>query len=326
MSIDPREMFQRSPDNPILTTADVPQMVSAICNPGVARVGDTTVLLARVEDRTGLSRLIVATKADKDTDWLIEPDRGMDPDPDRPEERWGIEDPRISQIGDDYYIAYTGVSVGGPQVCLAVTQDFERFDRLGPIAGPEDRDAALLPATFGGKFALLHRPTPIETDEVGTHIWLSWSKDLRAWGGHQVLLAARHRQWWDAKRIGVGPPPLLTKAGWLVCYRTGGHHGSGPVSRLGLALLDRHNPSVVLARGNEWVFAANAPYERKGDAADVVSPCGWYLEGDRDTLVMYYGGGDSNICVASASLADLLSYLNRHPCNGQSHREMVGTS
>ena len=136
MSINPREMFHRSPNNPILTAGDVPEMVSAIFNPGVARVGSTTVLLARVEDRTGISRLIVATNNDGESSWAVEPGRGMAPEKDRPEEHWGIEDPRISKIGDDYYIVYTGESASGPQLVLA---DHERLRSVGspwPDRGP----------------------------------------------------------------------------------------------------------------------------------------------------------------------------------------------
>ena len=61
------------------------------------------------------------------------------------------------------------------------------------------------------------------------------------------------------------------------------------------------------------MFGPHAPYERAGDVPDVVFPCGWILREDGDTLDMYYGAADTCICVATASLRELLEWLRRHP-------------
>ena len=79
---------------------------------------------------------------------------------------------------------------------------------------------------------------------------------------------------------------------------------SGSIYRLGLALLDRDDPTKMLARGNEWVLGPHEAYERGGDVPDVVFPCGWVLRDDGDTLHLYYGAADTVVCVAEASLAD----------------------
>ena len=55
-----RELFQRHPANPILTAADWPYPANAVFNPAAAQLADATVLLARVEDLTGISHLTVA--------------------------------------------------------------------------------------------------------------------------------------------------------------------------------------------------------------------------------------------------------------------------
>ncbi len=78
-------------------------------------------------------------------------------------------------------------------------------------------------------------------------------------------------------------------------------------------MLDKDDPTKVLARGNEWVFGPQEPYERSGDVPDVVFPCGWVLRDDEDTLHVYYGAADSVVCVAEASLTRLLSHLEEHP-------------
>src|SRR4029077_3943976 len=87
-------------------------------------------------------------------------------------EHWGVEDPRITQIDGTYYVVYTGYSEGGPLVCLATTEDFVTFERHGVIVPPEDKDAALFPDTFDGRWALLHRPAAA-TAGFGAHVWRS---------------------------------------------------------------------------------------------------------------------------------------------------------
>lgn len=314
--VHPRELLQRCPDNPILKASDFPKMVNAVFNPGATMFADETLLLVRVEMRNGLSHLAVVTSSDGRTNWKIDPDRRMDPELDSFTEQWGIEDPRITKLGDDYMIVYTGYSAGGPLVCLATTRDFHTFERRGVLMPPEDKDAALFPTTFNGRYALIHRPAPAMSS-LGAHAWLSWSPDLRHWGDTQVLLPARRGGWWDANKIGVGPPPMLTDEGWLVCYHGVKVTASGSIYRLGLALLDRDRPDQILIRGNEWIFGPHASYERLGDVPDVVFPCGWILRDD-DTIDMYYGAADSTVAVASASLTDLLDYLHSHDSRDES--------
>ena len=310
--VDPRELFTRYEGNPIIKPADFPTMVNAAFNPAAVEFEGQTLLLVRVEDRTGLSRLVVATSDDGYSGWELDTKRGIAPDQARFEEQWGVEDARITRGDDGYLIVYTGYSPGGPLVCLAKTTDFRTFERRGVIQSPEDKDAALFPQKFDGRWVLIHRPAA-RGSEHGAHIWMSWSPDLRHWGDAQILLPARRGAWWDANKIGLGPPPLLTDKGWLLCYHGVRVTVSGSIYRLGLAMLDRDDPSVLIARGNDWVFGPQASYERSGDVPDVVFPCGWILEEDGDTVRMYYGAADSTVCVATASVRELLEHLSNHP-------------
>src|SRR5665811_109255 len=99
-----REIYQRFAGNPILSATDFPGTVNAVFNPGAAEVKGRTLLLLRVEDRSGLSSLVVATSENGLTGWEIDQTRGLQPRSDVDEEKWGLEDPRITRIGDDYYV------------------------------------------------------------------------------------------------------------------------------------------------------------------------------------------------------------------------------
>ena len=305
------ELFERYGGNPILAAGDWPYTVNAVFNPGVTRLDGETLLLARVEDRTGMSHLCVARSRDGVGGWRIDPEQRLAPDLESDAERYGVEDPRITFCGDEHMIVYTGYSNAGPLVRLASTRDFRTFEPHGTLMPPEDKDAALFPHTFDGRWALLHRPVATQPRQMA-HIWLSWSPDLHYWGDNQILLPAREGGWWDAHKVGLGPPPLLTERGWLLLYHGVRVTAAGSIYRLGLALLDADRPERVLARSNEWVFGPREPYELAGDVPAVVFPCGWAVDDDGDTVRVYYGAADSSICLATASLQALLDWLDRH--------------
>lgn len=316
------QLFHRYEGNPILTRDHWPHTVNAVYNPGAVQLDGETLLLVRVEDRSGISQLSIARSRDGCTGWRIDPEPALAFDPQLYEEAWGLEDPRITRVGDEYFIVYTGYSRGGPLVRLASTRDFHSFKRLGTLMPPHDKDAALFPGKFNGRWALIHRPSP-EIDvsgTIGTHIWLSWSPDLSHWGDHTVLIRARQGGWWDADRIGLSPPPLLTEYGWLILYHGMRRIASGAIYRLGLAMLDRDDPGRLLVRSNEWIFGPETDYERTGDNPDVVFPCGWILEENGRTLRLYYGAADTSVCLAFGKLDEIIDFLYSHCICGRRHK------
>jgi predicted GH43/DUF377 family glycosyl hydrolase len=302
-------LFLRSDANPILTPADVPYAANSVFNPGAARVGNETLLLVRVEDLRGISQLHVARSADGLVDWRFDPEPLLRSDVDRdPEETWGCEDPRLTWLPEreEWAIAYTAYSRRGPLVSIATTRDFTTVQRLGPALPPENKDAALFPRQFDGRWAMIHRPSPLRG---GAHMWISYSPDLRHWGDHGLLLEARDGAWWDAGKIGLGPPPLETADGWLVLYHGVHSTSDGPIYRAGLALLDLEDPRTVLRRTDEWVFGPIAPYEMTGDVGRVVFPCGWVVDEPSDRLQLYYGAADSVVATATARLSEVLAQV-----------------
>ncbi|MGO9207161.1 MAG: hypothetical protein ACLQBX_13460 [Candidatus Limnocylindrales bacterium] len=142
---------------------------------------------------------------------------------------------------------------------------------------------------------------------------ISFSPDLRHWADHRLLLEAREGAWWDAGKIGLGPQPIETAEGWLILYHGAHMTARGPIYRVGLALLDLDNPTVVLRRSDEWVLGPQAAYERSGDMPQIVFPCGAILDAAADRLDMYYGASDTVVGVASASLSAVLDYLRSCP-------------
>jgi predicted GH43/DUF377 family glycosyl hydrolase len=312
------ELFTRYKENPVLTADMWPYTVNAVFNAGVTQLEDKTLLLVRVEDRTGSSHLSVVSSRDGYTDWEIDSKPSFAPEPDSYSEAYGIEDPRITKCADEYMITYTGYSRAGPLVCLAATTDFQTFERRGVIMPPEDKDAALFPIKFGGRWCLIHRPVASGDHIPGSqHVWLSWSPDLKHWGDFQLLLPTR-QGWWDGAKVGVGPPPMLTDHGWLLLYHGVRVTAAGSIYRLGLAMVDKEDPTTLIARSREWIFGPVTPYERAGDVPDVVFPCGWILDDDQ-TVRMYYGAADTSIGVATAELDELVRFAFSHCVCGDSH-------
>lgn len=215
--------------------------------------------------------------------------------------RYGVEDPRITEIDGEYYITYSAASEQGIVVRLAKTADFVTAIQLGIVFTPDNKDAALFPERIGGMCYALHRPSTSEY--APPNMWLAASPDLLHWGGHRMIAAVRPGMW-DETRIGAGAVPIRTDAGWLCIY-----HGADSANRyaLGAMLLDLDDPSRVIARSGEPLLTPDAPYEHQGFFGQVVFTCGAVQDGD--TLSVYYGAADSTVCLAMASIAEILRTL-----------------
>lgn len=127
------ELFRRYEDNPILSSHDWPYPVNTVFNPAATMIDGKVLLLARVEDRRGISHLTKAVSADGYRNWKIDEEPTLEPDPEHfPEDKWGIEDPRITYLPElkEYAVTFTSYSGGGPLVSLALTKDFHHSSAL----------------------------------------------------------------------------------------------------------------------------------------------------------------------------------------------------
>lgn len=218
-----------------------------------------------------------------------------------PQEAFGIEDCRVVQLGDTYYLSYTAVSGQGVGVGLRSTSDWKTFRHEGMILPPHNKDCALFSEKIGGKYYALHRPSSV--DLGGNYIWLAESPDGIHWGRHRCIIRTREGSW-DSKRVGAGAAPIKTSRGWLEIY-----HGANDAHQyaLGAFLLDLENPSVVLARTAGPIMFPAETYELSGFFGHVVFTNGHVLRGDE--LTIYYGAADEFVCGAAFSVSAILDAL-----------------
>jgi predicted GH43/DUF377 family glycosyl hydrolase len=236
-------------------------------------------------------------------------------------ERYGCEDPRVNRLELDgqvlYLITYTALSSPafsgrGNRVALAVTKDLRAFHKHGVVIPDlEDKDAVIFPEVIGGRIVLLHRVWP--------DIQLVYFESLEQllypeedfWGAYRVSLdrftLIKPEYEWERVKIGAGPPPIKTDAGWLLIY-----HGvdSADFYRAGAALLDLEDPRRIIARSPSPILEPEEEYERVGDVPNVVFPVGAVVRDEE--LYVYYGGADTCCCLATAPLADILDHLLAH--------------
>lgn len=218
-------------------------------------------------------------------------------------ETFGIEDCRVSQLEDTYYLTYTAVSENGVAVGMRSTQDWKTFNHHGIIIPPHNKDCAIFETKINGKYYAFHRPSSVEIG--GNYIWLASSLDGVHWGHHKCIIKTRPTKW-DNARVGSGAAPIKTDKGWLAIY-----HGANTEHFycLGAFLLDLNNPEIVLARTDEPIMIPKEDYEIHGFFGKVVFTNGHVLHDDGDTLTVYYGAADEFICGANFSINEICSYL-----------------
>jgi predicted GH43/DUF377 family glycosyl hydrolase len=222
--------------------------------------------------------------------------------PASPYEVFGVEDPRITRIGDTYYVNYTAVSPHGIATALVSTPDFVQIARHGIIFPPDNRDVTLFPEPINGMYICYHRPMPGMFMRM--NIWMATSPDLRHWGDSRLVLASQPGHW-DAGRVGGGAPPILTECGWLSIY-----HGADEQDRycLGAFLTPYDDPGRIIARSTDAILRPRAPYEVDGFFSDVVFTCGAVVVDGKVRL--YYGAADESLAMADAPLSELLDSLD----------------
>jgi len=307
-----RDAFHRWEGNPVLELDDMPFRCNTVFNGTPVKIDGEYLILLRIEGQQGYSFFALARSPDG-YHFTVDERPALRPARDETfgkYETLGIEDPRATRIDGTYYILYTATSGNGARIALAKTDDFQTFERIALVSEPGNKDGVLFPEKIGGLYARLDRPIG---GGVGS-IWISFSKDLHHWGESQVVMTPRAGHW-DSYRIGASAPPIRTEHGWLEIYHGVKMTASGPIYRAGTVLLDLENPAKVIARCPVALLSPREDYERIGDVGNVVFPCGAIVE-DSGEVKMYYGAADTCLCVATASIDEIIRCtLNHHDEN-----------
>lgn len=216
---------------------------------------------------------------------------------------FGVEDCRVALLDNTYYLTFTAVSDKGVGIGLRTTKDWKNFQSHGMILPPHNKDCAIFEEKINGLYYALHRPSSV--DIGGSYIWLASSTNGTHWGDHQCIIKTR-KDSWDSARVGAGAAPIKTDKGWLEIYHGADHQHH---YCLGAFLLDRDDPSKVIARTENPIMIPTAEYELSGFFGNVVFTNGHVLGPDGDTVTVYYGASDEFVCGARFSIKEIISLL-----------------
>ncbi len=225
----------------------------------------------------------------------------------------GCEDPRLTRIDNRVYLTYVAYDGHShPRVALSSIDidDFlkHKWDWKKPvlISPPYivDKNACILPEKINGKYVIFHRVFPnILIDFVDD---LDFDGKSRWLMGQFTIPTRALSSAWDSLKVGCGPPPIKTSEGWLLIYQAVCKRDESRY-KIGAMLLDLKDPTKVLARTRSPILEPIATYENEGWKAGVVYPCGAVII--NDCLIVYYGGADTVVCVASTKMQQFLNGL-----------------
>ena len=236
-------------------------------------------------------------------------------------ERFGCEDPRVTKMGDKYYIFYTALShypfvAEGIKIGVAVTKDFETIEKH-QVTTFNSKAMALFPEKINGKMVAIltanteKLPADIalayfdsEKDIWSKRFWNKWYENIEE---NKIDFGER-----EEDHIEIGAPPLKTDKGWLLVYSYIKNYftPSEVVFQIKAVLLDAKDPSKIIGR-SETLMRPEESYEIYGQVPNIIFPSGAYIEGD--DLHIYYGATDTTCCAAKFKLSDLLEEMTLKP-------------
>lgn len=325
--------IKQDTDNPILlpiknTEFDCPvskQKVhweaKDVYNPAAVVRNGKVYLLYRAEDTLksvdGTSRIGLAVSSDgihfkRQTKPVFFPDNDFM----KPYE-WagGCEDPRIVETEDGKYIVtYTTYDGKTARLCVASSPNLQKWKKHGLAFNQLkykdlwSKSGAIICRRVGSRLITTKINGKYWMYFGDTSIFLATSKDLIHWeiveeetGKPKPIFGARPDKF-DSRLVESGPPAMITKNGILLLYNSMNLHENGfaglppDAYSAGQILLDKNDPSKVIARTDENFMKPEKPYELTGQVNQVV-----FIEGlvyFKKKYFLYYGTADSKIAVA----------------------------
>ncbi len=319
---EPSKHLERYKGNPVLEPVEGSSWESKyVLNPGALRIKDKVYLFYRAVGPDNISHIGLAiTDGYKVLERLPEPIFS----PETPEEKMGCEDPRVMIMDGKIIMVYTAYDGNIAQIAIAsiklddfINGNYTAWQREGlAFTNIWDKDAIILPEKINNKYVVYHRIEP--------SMWVTYTDEMKfpIREKHSIILGPRPGRMWDSLKIGAGAQALKTKYGWLLIYHGVDHNY---VYRLGVILVDLHNPQKVIYRSPNPILEPEEDYEIGLSGAwvpNVVFTCGAVpavdkeVIEDNDEILVYYGAADTSIGMAKATLADLIPEsfrkLNNH--------------
>jgi predicted GH43/DUF377 family glycosyl hydrolase len=293
--------WHRSTDAPVISPAGDGWQSAGTFNPAVTEASGKIVMLYRAQDSQGTSRLGYADSADgvhfkRRDEPVLNPTESY-------EKNGGVEDPRLVQFGETYYLTYTGYNQTDAQLCLAISKDLIHWERKGVIIPANKgnwnvkwtKSGAIVPEKIDGKYWMYFLGTSPDNKDQGG---LAYSQDLMHWteATKTPVLPVRPGQF-DSRVAEPGPAPILTPNGIVLVY-----NGADDklVYRTGVAIFDRKNPRKLLWRSDRPILQPEKDWEKVGQVPNVVFVEGVVKRGER--YLFYYGAADKYIGVAEAPI------------------------
>ncbi|WP_066801379.1 glycosidase [Sphingomonas soli] len=167
---------------------------------------------------------------------------------------YGVEDARISRIGDKYFMTVCGVSAERHCTAMYRSGNGLDYDLLGIVLDHQNKDMLLFEGKVGGKFMALTRPLgevyfayPDDSEWLGgPSINMAQSPDGLHWKPLDTPGLRARKGTTSTQRIGGGSQPVLTPEGWMLIYHGVEKQGAVGIYRSFWALLDRDDPSKIL--------------------------------------------------------------------------------
>jgi predicted GH43/DUF377 family glycosyl hydrolase len=243
--------------------------------------------------------------------------------PGEPYDADGCEDPRVTKIGDTYYMHYTAIAIENDdtwlvRIALATSKNGRTWTKHGVVgpAGSRSKAATLFPEPIGGKYWWFYTWEADRPESTIVGMAADNLEEVVSPPAGQVANTLENYDTWAVfapphtkttlRGAEVGAPPIKTKDGWLFIY-CNANLTEYPGWTVKAALLDLDDPRRVIAETPEPILAPETEEELGGVVENVTFPEGAVVVGDE--LYVYYGSGDQGCCLATCKLQKLLDYL-----------------
>jgi len=167
---------------------------------------------------------------------------------------YGVEDARISRIGDRWYMTTCSVSAERHSTTLHLSENGLDYRLAGIILDHQNKDMLFFEGLVDGRFMALTRPLgevyfayPDDSPFVGgPSINFATSPAALHWKPLEAPGIRARKDSTSAMKVGGGTPPILTERGWLTIYHGVERRESVGIYRSFWALFDREEPTRIL--------------------------------------------------------------------------------